>query len=246
MILFFCLLSSLGESGLAQLRVGISGTIPIGKLEKMDDELLVADPGPKLDLLKRLGVDANVAEAVTQPSFVHDIEIHPIHTRSGKYYGLLSLPCGLQGQAFLYLLEAKEADSWHTVDSVALDCFHQTPTYRLLTLTPGEECILVQHASAGHGTGEMEDKATVYAIRGGRMREALSTVDFLSRVEIGSDAPPIEQSGSFLQISCRTIEETRITSQNGVPPELAMAGTGRSLPADRVSCSPWVSRGTGD
>jgi hypothetical protein len=29
--------------------------------------------------------------------------------------------------------------------------------------------------------------------------------------------PPVEQSSSFLQISNRVIEETRITSQNGFP-----------------------------
>src|ERR1035441_7635830 len=41
--LCFCMLPPLGESGLAQVRVGISDRIPIGKLETMDDELLIAD-----------------------------------------------------------------------------------------------------------------------------------------------------------------------------------------------------------
>lgn len=218
LVLSLASLSPLGLPVFAQFqRVGIGDSIQIGKLETMNDALRIADRGPRSDLLKRLGIDANIAEAATAPRFSNDIVIQPLHTHSGKLYGIVSLPCGIQGRAFLYLLGESGTDTWHIVDSVALDCFHETPTYRLLSLAPGEDSVFVQHAHLGHGSGEVEDKATVYTIRNDRMREVLSTVDYLSRQEPTYIAPPVEQKSSFLQISSRIIEETRITSQNGFP-----------------------------
>ena len=202
------------------LRVAISDTIPIDKLETMNDALQIADPAPRLDLLKRLGVDANVAEAATSARFSHDIEIQPLRTHSGKLYGIVSLPCGLQVQTFLYLLDNSGANTWHVVDHIALDCFHQTPTYQLLSLAPGEDSIFVHHAHSGHGAGEIreiEDKAALYTIRNGRIHEVLSTLDYISRQEASDSSPPVEQKSSFLQLSSRVIEETRITSKNGSP-----------------------------
>jgi hypothetical protein len=180
----------------------------------MDDALPIADPAQRLDLLKRLGVDANIAEAATSPRLSHDIEIQPLHTHSGKLYGIVSLPCGIQNQAFLYLLEEAGTNAWHTVDHVALDCFHETPTYRLISFAPGENAMLVQHANSGHGSGEVEDKTTIYTIVNGRMHEVLSTVDYRCFTD---GSPAVEENSSFLQISSRLIEETRITSQNDVP-----------------------------
>ncbi|MBB5317925.1 hypothetical protein [Tunturibacter empetritectus] len=182
----------------------------------MDDALLVADPAPRLDLLKRLGIDADIAEAATSPRFSHDIQIQPLHTHSRKLYGIVSLPCGIQNQAFLYLLEDADTNAWHTVDHVALDCFHETPTYRLLSLAHGETAVFVEHANTGHGSGEMEDTATLYTLLNGRMHEVLSTLDYDSR-DFTCGSPPVEQNSSFLQISSRVIEETRITSQNSIP-----------------------------
>ena len=199
------------------LRVGISDNIPIGKLETMNDALQIAAREPISDLLKRLGIDAEVAEAATSPRFSHDIEIQSLRTHSENSYGIVSLPCGLQGQAFIYLLDKMGTDTWHEVDHIALDCFHGTPTYRLLSLSPGEDSVFVQHAHLGHGSGDVQDKAAVYTIRNSRMHEVLSTVDYHSRQEPSDSSPPVEQSSWFLQISSRVIEETRITSQNGFP-----------------------------
>jgi hypothetical protein len=85
------------------LAVGTSDSIPIGKLETMNDALQIAAREPISDLLKRLGIDAEVAEAATSPRFSHDIEIQSLRTHSENSYGIVSLPCGLQGQAFIYL-----------------------------------------------------------------------------------------------------------------------------------------------
>jgi hypothetical protein len=149
--------------------------MPIGKLETMNDALQIADREPRSDLLKRLGVDAKVAEAATSPRFPRDIEIQSLRTHSEDSYGIVSLPCGLQGQAFIYLLDKTGTDTWHAVDYIALDCFHGTPAYRLLSLSPGEDCVFVQHAHLGHGSGDVQDKATVNTIRNSRMHEVLAT-----------------------------------------------------------------------
>jgi len=186
-------------------------------LETMDYALVIADPAKRLDLLKRLGIDADIAEAATSPRLSHDIEIQPLHTQSGKLYGIVSLPCGIQNQAFLYLLEEAGTNAWHTVDHVALDCFHETPTYRLISFAPGENAVLVQHANSGHGSGEVEDKATICTIVNGRMHEVLSTIDYRYTWGFTDGSPAVEENSSFLQISSRVIEETRITSQNDVP-----------------------------
>jgi hypothetical protein len=209
--------SLLGLPVFGQYRVGISGSIPIDKLESMDYALVIADPAQRLDLLKRLGIHADVAEAATSPRFSHDIEIRPLHTRSKKRYGIISLPCRIQNQAFLYVLEEVGTDAWHTVDHVALDCFHGTPTYRLISFAPGEDAVFVEHANSGHGTGTVEDEATIYTIVNGRMHEVLSTKDYRYTWGFTDGSPAVEENSSFLQISGRVIEETRITSQDGVP-----------------------------
>ena len=199
------------------LKVGISGNIPIGKLETMNYDLQIADREQRTDLLKRLGIDANIAEAATSPRFSNDISIQSLRTRSENSYGIVSVPCGLQGPAFIFLLDKTGTDTWHAVDYIALDCFHATPTYSLISLSPGEDSVFVQHAYLGHGSGEVQEKAVVYTIRNSRMHEVLSTVDYYSREDPRDDLPPVVQSSSFLQISGRVIEETRITSKNGFP-----------------------------
>jgi hypothetical protein len=201
----------------SQLRVGFSGRIPIDNLNTMNDTLQISDPASKLDLLKRLGVNAEIAEAATSPGFPHDIQIQPIHNHSGKSYGIVSLPCGIQGQAFLYLLYEDGQNKWHAVDHVALDCFHETPSYRLMSFPPGEDDVFVQHAHSGHGSGQIDDKATLYAIRNNHLSEILSTPDYISRADPSSSSAPIEQTSTFLQMPGHLIEETRITSQNGSP-----------------------------
>ena len=38
------------------LRIGIDGNIPLGKLDEMNNALLIANPAQKSDLMKRLGI----------------------------------------------------------------------------------------------------------------------------------------------------------------------------------------------
>jgi hypothetical protein len=196
---------------------GIDGSIPVGKLDEMNNALLIANPAQKSDLMKRLGIDAEIAGAAVSSRLSRDIEIQPIRTHSGKPFGILSLPCGIQGQAFLYLLSQADTSSWHVVDSVPLDCFNTTPTFQVLSLAPGEDSIFVQHANSGHGTGLVEDKATLYTVHEGKMHTVLSTPDCLSQWEPDGGAA-VEQKSYFLMLPDRVVEETRITSHPDSPP----------------------------
>jgi hypothetical protein len=199
------------------LAVGFRGQIPIDTLESMDSTLLVADQASKAELLKRLGVDAGIADAASSSHFSHEIEIRPTLQGSGDLYGIMTLPCGVQGQAFLYLLQAARPRKWRVVDSVAMDCFHETPAVGLLSFLPGESSVFVQHANSGHGTGTVEDKAALYIIQNGRFREVLSTFDCSSEGGASANAAQIEQASTFLQMPGGILEETRITSQSNLP-----------------------------
>lgn len=197
-------------------RVGFSGSIPIDTLEKMNDTVQVADQASKIDLLKRLGVDANVAEVATTASFPRDIAIQPIRSHSRQPFGIVTLPCGTGSETFLYLLGKDERSQWHVVDSARFDCFSGTPTYSLLSFTPGEDDVFVQHANSGHGSGELETSATLYAVRDSHLREVLTTPDHTARSGL-ADVPPVDQTSTFLQLPGQMIEETRISSHDDLP-----------------------------
>jgi hypothetical protein len=196
--------------------VGVSGSIPINTLESMNDTFQVADRASQVDLLKRLGVDADIAEAATSPVLTNDIAIQPIHQHSRQSFGILTLSCGRQGQSFLYLLSRDERSQWHIVDSARLDCFATTPTFSLLSFAAGEDDVFVQHANSGHGTGMLEDSATLYTVRDGHLREILATPDHTVHGGL-IDLPPLDQSSTFLQLPGQLIEETRVSSHDGLP-----------------------------
>lgn len=201
------------------LAVGFSGSIPIDTLERMNDALQVADRVSRVDLLKRLGIDANVAEAAISPSFSRDsrdIAIQAIHKHSRQSFGIVTLPCGAESETFLYLLGKGERGPWHVVDSASFYCFGGTPTYSLLSFAPGEDDVFVQHANFGHGSGELEDRAVLYTIQDGHLREVLATPDRTAHWGL-ADVPPVDQTSTFLQLPDQIIEETRISSHDGLP-----------------------------
>lgn len=198
------------------LAVGFSGSIPIDTLKKMNDTVQVADRASQVDLLKRLGVDANVAEAATSPGFPQNILIQPIRRHSHQSFGIVTLPCGTGNETYLYLLGKDERSRWHVVDSAGFDCFGGTPTYSLLSFTPGEDDVFVQHANSGHGSGELETSATLYTVRNGHLREVLATPDHTAHWGL-ADVPPVDQTSTFLQLPGQMIEETRVSLNDGLP-----------------------------
>jgi hypothetical protein len=195
--------------------VGFSGSIPINTLEKINDTFQVADRASKVDLLKRLGVDSDVAEVATSPRVPEDIAIQPIRSHARQPFGIVTLPCGMQGQSFLYLLSKDERSPWHVVDSARFDCLDETPTYSLMSFNPGEDDVFVQHANSAHGSDQLEDSATLYTVEDGHLREILTTPDHT--VVGGLGVPAVNQASSFLQLPGQMIEETRISSHDGLP-----------------------------
>jgi hypothetical protein len=198
------------------LAVGFSGSIPIDTLESMNDTFQVADRASRVDLLKRLGVDADIAEDAT--SFVPPpaIAIRPIRNHSRQLFGIVTLPCGVRSETFLYLLGKDDHSQWHVVDSARLGCFTATQTVSLLSFVPGVDDVFVQHANTGHGTNELEDSATLYTVRKGHLREILSTPDHTVRGGL-IDVPVVDQTSTFLQLPGQLIEETRVSSNDGLP-----------------------------
>jgi len=200
------------------LRVGFSGSVPLDTtLEKMNDTLQVADQASKADLLKRLGLNADVAEAGASSSISPPgIAIRSIRSHSRRPFGIVTLPCGTGSETFLYLLGKDERGTWHVVDSAGFDCFGGTPTYSLLSFIPGEDDVFVQHANSGHGSNELEDSATLYTVQNGHLRKLLTTPDHTVRGGL-IDVPVVDQTSTFLQLPGQMIEETRISSHEGLP-----------------------------
>lgn len=204
------------------LRVGVDGEIPIGTLADMNGALDITDATQKSDLLTRLGIDKEIAEAAANTHAPEAISIQAVRVSPQKTLGVVFLPCGTQApvllQAFLYVLDNAGANSWHAIDHVALDCFHQKPTYRVVSLTPSEDSILVQHAHAGHGSDMvLEDHTTLYSMKAGKFHQLLSTKDFWSQADPMDPSSITEQTSSFLFFPRQKIEETRITAHNGSP-----------------------------
>jgi len=81
LLLLFTLTALVSPTLFAQyIGVGITGDIPLGKLDEMDQAMDLAKPQQKVNLLKRLGIDANAAEAAVTKRSAKDVTIQPWHT----------------------------------------------------------------------------------------------------------------------------------------------------------------------
>jgi len=94
---------------------------------------------------------------------------------------------------------------WHVIDTAYLSTFSHTLTYEMLTLTSGEEILLVHHINVGHGSNMLEDKTEIFRIRQGKLQSVLSTNDYTLEPEEHLAINMLE----------KTLEETRITSKEG-------------------------------
>jgi hypothetical protein len=212
--IMFSLPSHLFSQNYLNYRVGFNGSIPLGDLKEMNDTLQIADAAQKSDLLAKLGINKEVADAHASA----DISIQAVQVLPRKTFGIVFLPCDVQPEAWLILLDDSGSKSWHAIDEVALDCFLAKTTYRLLSLTPGEDLIIAQHANSGHGSDRVvEDSTTLYSVRAGKFSALLSTRDFRSQPDFENPSLVTEQTSTFLFFPNQIIEETRITARNGVP-----------------------------
>ncbi|WP_353063766.1 hypothetical protein RBB77_21290 [Tunturibacter psychrotolerans] len=209
LITFFCLgTASLLGQGL-NLTVGIPGNVPAGTIEEMDNALIVATPEQKVDLLKRFGVEGEIARGTTTAWVTRGITLEPLRGDANKNYGLLALPCETaHDYAFLYLLEDTGKNNWRAVDHTMLECFGGQVSHKMINLLPGTDLILVEHATTGHGSGLLEESTQIFRVRAGKLHRLMSTPDY---VKDWTDIF-IERNSSFVVFPGGRLEETRLTS----------------------------------
>jgi hypothetical protein len=214
LVTFFCLgvASSIGRGQYPT--VGIAGNIAVGTIEEMENSLIVATPKQKVNLLKRFGIEDEIAQGTTTALVTGGITLEPLRGNGNKKYGLLALPCDtVQDYAFLYLLEDAGENKWRAVDHTMLQCFGDQASHKMINLMPGTDLILVEHATTGHGSGLLEESTQIYRVRAGKLHRLMSTPDY---VRDWTDIN-IERSSSFVVFPGGRLEETRLTSVDQKP-----------------------------
>lgn len=209
LVTFFCLgmASSIGEGQYPT--VGIAGSVPVGTIAEMDNSLIVATPKQRADLLKRFGVEDEIALGTMTAPVTRGITLEPLRGNANKKYGLLALPCETaQYDAFLYLLEDMGQNNWRAVDRTTLECRGDQATHKMINLMPGTDMIMVEHATTGHGSGLLEESTQIFKVRAGKLHRLMSSPDY---VKDWTDIF-IERSSSFVVFPGGRLEETRVTS----------------------------------
>jgi hypothetical protein len=207
LVTFFCLGAA---SLIGQYTVGIRGGIPLGTIAEMDNSLIVATPAQKVDLLKRFGVEDEIARGTTTAFTTRGITLEPLRRDANKKYGLLALPCGIaQDDAFLYLLEDTGKNNWRAVDRTMLECFGGQVSHKTINLLPGTDLIMVEHATTGHGSDLLEESTQIFKVRAGKLHRLMSSPDY---VREQNEHFATERSSSFVVFPGGRLEETRVTS----------------------------------
>jgi hypothetical protein len=202
-----------------QVRIGVDGNIPLGKLDEMENMLYVADAGQKAGLLARLGVDQAIAKDVADHLMAGDkIELKPIRTKGKAHDGVAFLPSGTGVSCYLFLLQGSDEEpvkmAWHVVDHQELNCWDGSYSYEIMPLRRSDEDDLVlHHVNEGHGSGILVNQTQVYSILGGKLVQTLVTQDYRSEVIWGTENS-LEQSSTFLRFPNNPLEETRASTYN--------------------------------
>jgi hypothetical protein len=209
LVTFFCLGIASLVGQVSNLRVGITVSVPVGTIEEMANSLIIATPEQKVDLLKRFGIEDEVARGATNALVAGGVSLEPLRGYANRRYGLLALPCGsAQEYAFLYLLEDTGKSNWRAVDHTMLECFRDEHSHKMIQLTSRADLILVEHTTTGHGSGLLEESAQIFKVRAGKLHRMMSTPDYVNE---WTDTP-IERSSSFVVFPGGRLEETRVTS----------------------------------
>ncbi len=203
-------------SSAQSLRVGVTGQIQIAELNQMEQELSVADPDQKIDLLVRLGVDPVLAtRAVVARMPGEEIALRPLRRAAGESLGVVFLPDGTRGYAALYLLEqthdAGQSVGWKAIDHLQPGCWRVSCSFELAPVENMDaDDILLHHVNQGHGSGMVTDNTELFSPVHGRLRRVLSTHDYDLEDEIGG--PERIRSSTFLPMPDGALEESRSTS----------------------------------
>ncbi len=208
-----------GQS-VAQVRVGVDGPIPLGKLDEMSTMLYLADAGQRAGLLTKLGVDPKIAKyAAEQLMPGQQIDLQPIRTRGANHYAIAYIPKGTGVCCFLYLLQGSDEASaklpWHVVDHQQLDCWFEAASLELMPLRHIDEDDIAFHGvNAGHGSGLLVKQMQVFSVLNGKLQQTLAAEDYRYEVVWGGDELVQNQRSTFVPFPHNMLEETRTSATN--------------------------------
>ncbi len=212
------------EPAVGQVRVGVDGPIPLGKLDEMENLLQLADADQKADLLVRLGIDSAIADqAAHNPLPGQTIELKPVRAPGKTHYGFAFLPSGTGTSCYLYLL-AGSADfakePWRVMDSRQLDWWFEPSSLIIAPLRRADaDDLVLHHIMEGHGSGYAAYQMQVFSILDGKLVQTLATRDYLYEVTVGEE-DSLEQTSTFLQFPGNLLEESRTSARNGNPKQV--------------------------
>jgi hypothetical protein len=212
-----CLVFCPVHKAAGQLRVGVDGDIPLGKLDEMEDMLNLAGTGQKAGLLVRLGVDPAIATEVTDhPMPGEKIELKPIRTKGKTDYGVAFLPSGTGVCCHLYLLqgsdEAPVKMAWHVIGHQFLNCWNGSSSLEIMTLRlPDVDDLVLHHVNYDHGSNILINQTQVFSIVDGKLVQTLATQDY-RREDAMAFRGALEQSSTFLRFPGNSLEETRTST----------------------------------
>ena len=194
--------------------LGVNGPVPLDAgADTMTDALHLGNPARREDLLRRLGVNPEIAhEAAKEPGL-------EVETVEGTGANLLFVPCGAASRkAHLYLLRRQPA-GWHAVDDAGLSCWWRPLSYEFVRVPrrPGM-LVLAHHDNATHGTGLVRDEMKLLEVRGDHWATVLTTVEYESEDVIGEDLT-VEQTATLQPFPDGSMEETRATTRHEGSPE---------------------------
>jgi hypothetical protein len=202
-----------------QVRVGVDGDIPLGKLDEMENMLDLADAHQKANLLTRLGVDLVIAKCVTDALLPGErIEIKSIRMPGQADYGVLFLHGGLGVCGYVYLLQGSDQDPkkipWHAVDHQELNSWNGPYVFEIMPLRRSDgDDIVLHHVNYDHGSGILINQTQVFSILGGKLQQTLATQDYRFENSMAFRSA-LEESSTFLRFPNNSLEETRTSTYN--------------------------------
>jgi hypothetical protein len=200
--------------------VGVSGEIPLGRLDEMEQMLTLADAHEKASFLSRLGIDSDCANHAAETLLPGEaIALRPIRSRGAVHYGIAFLPSGTGTECFLYLLQGSDEnpqkDAWHAIGQQQLDCWDMAASFELMPLRSADvDDVVVHHVNLGHGSGYAADQTQVFSVLDGKLLQTLATEDSLWQVTAGAEGDTLNRASTFLHFPDNSLEESRSSTYN--------------------------------
>lgn len=195
-------------------RVGYpSGPLPIPtSADELRGEFQLGEPEQREDLLKRLGVNSDIAHGASVATVETAIKVDSL---GGSEMSVLFLPCIGPGVpiAHLFLLQPNAKQGWRVADDVPLDCWYGDATYELISI-PGhvQRAVLAHQVNYGHGSGYVQnDMLLLLGMDIGHLSTVLRTAEY-KRAQIAGTDETVEQQSTLQPFPDGSLEETRATT----------------------------------